>query len=76
MMSPDQHISIHAGSTCLLHSEVDGSDYFTGIRVGASVSHVQAYTNPFRMTLIQQQGYQHAVHVNLCLVIYEDLTLL
>jgi len=26
--------------------------------------------------LIQQQGYQHAVHINLCLVIYEDLTLL
>jgi len=31
-------ISIHAGSTSLLHSEVNSSDYFAGIRVRARVS--------------------------------------
>ena len=26
-------VSTHAGSTSLIHLEVDGSDYFTGVRV-------------------------------------------
>ena len=47
-MSPDHH----AGSTSIIHLEVDGSDYFTGVKVRARDSDVQAYTNPFRMTLI------------------------
>jgi len=42
MTSPDHH----AGSTSIIHLEVDGSDYFTGVKVRAKVSHVQTYMYP------------------------------
>jgi len=68
MMNPTS-ISIHAGSTSLLHSEVDNSDYFTGIRVMARVSLCKLIRIDF-VESFQQQGYQHAGLVNLYLVRY------
>jgi len=57
-------ISIHAGSTSPLHSEVDSTDYFTGIGVRPCANLYVPMR--FHITLIQQQGYQHAGLVNLC----------
>ena len=63
-------ISIHAGSTSLLHSEVDGSDYFTGVMVRARVSLYEPISYDSDLYSFQQQGYQHAGLINLCLVRY------
>jgi len=52
-------ISVHAGSTSLLHSEVDGSDYFTGVRVRLTVPPVQVLHS------VLSNGYSYC-HGTLC----------